>query len=163
MTRTLSEKQVLKKLGIEDFRHLSKDTVMSFASMLPEMDVEVAKKALEQFPNFSETVLGAIVEFKGGLDKVIDDGSESAQQVYASYNSVMQALQKTLENESLTFEERQSVLNQMADIAKLVDEKDEKHKKFLLQGLMVLGSVVIAGVGVLASTLGGNARIGKGN
>lgn len=47
MNRTLNEKQVLKKLDIPDFRHLSKENVMKFATMLPHMDPEVAKKALE--------------------------------------------------------------------------------------------------------------------
>lgn len=50
MRYNLSEKKVLKKLGIEDFRHMTKDKIVQFASMLPQMDPEVAKKALEQFP-----------------------------------------------------------------------------------------------------------------
>ena len=49
MNRTLTEANVLKKLDIEDFRHLTKDKVITMASMLDRMDPEVAKKALEQF------------------------------------------------------------------------------------------------------------------
>ena len=45
MPKTLTEAQVLEKLNIPDFRHLSKDNVMSFASMIQNMDPEVAKKA----------------------------------------------------------------------------------------------------------------------
>ena len=48
MKHRLSEKKVLKKLGIPDFRHMTKDKVMGFASMLNQMDPEVAKKALEK-------------------------------------------------------------------------------------------------------------------
>lgn len=47
MSKQLTEAQVLEKLNIPDFRHLSKDNVMSFASMIQDMDPEVAKKALE--------------------------------------------------------------------------------------------------------------------
>lgn len=47
MNRSLTEKQVLRKLGISDFRHMTKDKVVRFVSMLPYMDPEVAKKALE--------------------------------------------------------------------------------------------------------------------
>lgn len=57
MKRTLSEKKVLKKLGIPDFRHMTKDKVVEFASMLSRMDPEVAKKALEQFPEYAKNVL----------------------------------------------------------------------------------------------------------
>ena len=48
-SKVLSESQVLEKLDIPDFRHLSKDKIMTFFSMLPSMDPEVAKKAIEQF------------------------------------------------------------------------------------------------------------------
>ena len=44
MSKMLTETQVLKKLNIPDFRHLSKDNVMSFVSMIDKMDPEVAKK-----------------------------------------------------------------------------------------------------------------------
>lgn len=46
MKRTLSEQKVLKQLKIDNFRQLSKDTVMKFASSINQMDPEVAKKAL---------------------------------------------------------------------------------------------------------------------
>jgi len=44
MKHTLSEKRVLSKLGIADFRQMTKDKVVKFASMLPYMDPEIAKK-----------------------------------------------------------------------------------------------------------------------
>ena len=64
MKYTLSEKKVLKKLGIKDFRHMTKDKVVSFASMLPYMNPEVAKKALEQFPSFKDLAGDMVIEYK---------------------------------------------------------------------------------------------------
>ena len=57
MSRTLSEQKVLKKLDIPDFRHLTKDKIIAFASLLPQMDTYVANKALELFQNFASTSL----------------------------------------------------------------------------------------------------------
>ena len=57
MNRTLTEQKVLRKLGIQDFRHMTKEKVTGFVSMLPRMDPEVAKKALEQFPDFTKTAI----------------------------------------------------------------------------------------------------------
>lgn len=54
MSRQLSEKQVLEMLGIPDFRHLSKDRIMSFTSALPQMEPQVAIAALQQVPHFDE-------------------------------------------------------------------------------------------------------------
>lgn len=57
MARPYTEQQVLKKLDIPDFRHLTKEKVIAFATMVPKMNPEVAKEALEQFPNFASTSL----------------------------------------------------------------------------------------------------------
>lgn len=75
----LTEKQVLKKLNIPDFRHLSKDKIMTFFSMLPNMDSEVAKKAIEQFPTYASTVKEIVSEYKGFLEKAFADNAESVQ------------------------------------------------------------------------------------
>lgn len=65
----MSEAKVLKKLDIADFRHLTKDKVIKMASMLDKMDPEVAKKALEQFPEFVNTTKEMLTEYKESLDK----------------------------------------------------------------------------------------------
>lgn len=67
MDRPYTEIQVLKKLDIPDFRHLTKDKVIAFATMIPGMEPEVAKKALEQFPNFVSISLEIMKEYRGIL------------------------------------------------------------------------------------------------
>lgn len=64
MSKPLTEKQVLKKLGIPDFRHMTKAKVMQFATMLPYMDPEVAKMALEQFPEFAKRATEILLNIK---------------------------------------------------------------------------------------------------
>lgn len=60
----LTEKQVLKKLGIPNFSHLSKDNFIKFVSMLPNMENEVATKMLDQFPNFADTSREVMNDYK---------------------------------------------------------------------------------------------------
>lgn len=64
MSRQLSEKQVLEMLGIPDFRHLSKDRIMSFTSALPQMEPQVAIAALQQVPHFADTSLEIMQIYK---------------------------------------------------------------------------------------------------
>ena len=56
MKRITSEKQLLKQLGISDFRHITKDKLLAFTSSIDKVDPEVAKAAISQFPNFKEMV-----------------------------------------------------------------------------------------------------------
>ena len=102
MSKTLTEKQVLKKLGIPDFRHLSKEKVMKFATMLPHMDPEVAKKALEQFPEFAKTTKEMLVEYKDILEKGMASNDKSIMNCYDAGKAMISSLQKELDKEELS-------------------------------------------------------------
>lgn len=77
MARPYTEQQVLKKLDIPDFRHLTKEKVIAFATMVPKMNPEVAKKALEQFPNFASTSLDVLKEYRSVIQEAMEDDRES--------------------------------------------------------------------------------------
>jgi hypothetical protein len=158
----MSEEKVLKKLDIVDFRHLTKDMVIKMASMLDKMDPEVAKKALEQFPEFANTTKEMLKDYKESLDKGLELNNESVAKVYDSYNAIITALQKELENENLSFEQKKYIIEQMKEVAEKVDKKDTENKRFIA-GMATLAAIVVGGtVAVLASVLGGNTQI-EGN
>lgn len=94
MSKLLTEQKVLKKLNIENFRNLTKDKVITMASMLDKMDPEVAKKAIEQFPEFSNTAKEMLKEYKDTLDKGLETNKESVE----SYYSVCKVTIETLQN-----------------------------------------------------------------
>lgn len=52
--KKLSEDQVKEILNINNFRELSKDKIIKFAAMMPEMDKEVAMKMIDKFPEFKQ-------------------------------------------------------------------------------------------------------------
>src|SRR5690242_20014276 len=127
MNRLLTEQKVLRKLGIEDFRHLTKDKVITMASMLDKMDPEVAKKALEQFPQFSNTVKEMLVGYKDTLDKGLESNRESVQSYYDSCKSIIEVLQKQIDDEKLSFKEKKYIIDKMLEISKMMREKDSEN------------------------------------
>ena len=161
MNKPLGELKVLKKLNIVDFRHLTKDKVIKMASMLDKMDPEVAKKALEQFPKFSTTAKEMLNDYKDTLDKGLEANRESVQAYYYTCNSLIQSLQKQLETESLSFDEKKYIIDKMVEISKMMNAKDSENKRFIvtmaLIGAAVVGTVAVA----LATTLGGNIQTGE--
>lgn len=155
----MSEEKVLKKLDIVDFRHLTKDKVIKMASMLDKMDPEVAKRALEQFPEFANTTKEMLTEYKESLDEGLESNNKSVKAVYDTYNAVITSLQKELEKENLTFEQKKYIIEQMKDVAEKVDKKDTENKRFIA-GMATLAAIVVSStVVVLASALGGNTQI----
>ena len=157
MKKQLTEKQVLKKLNIPDFRHLSKEKVIKFASMLPDMNPEVAKKALEQFPTFTSTMTALVKDYKSILDNIITSNDKSTQAVYETYNKVLDALQNQLDsNPDMPFEEKKYILSEMSVIAEKVDEKDTENKGFKIK-IAIIGAAVVTFVGAaFAAVLGSN-------
>lgn len=161
MSRPLSEEKVLRQLKIDDFRHLSKDTVMRFASSIPKMDPEVAKKALEQFPNFVNAVKDGVVEYKEVAENVIKSGDKDHDRLMAMIDAENQQLIKMLDENELTLDEKFLIMDRLD---KLQDKVSEANREMRMYRLKVAGSVLaVIGVGILslASVLGGNSEISK--
>ena len=89
----------------------------------------------------------------------LDLNNESVQSYYTLCNSIIETLQKQLENENLSFDERKYIIDKMLEISKMMGEKDSENKKFIAT-LAIIGAAVVGGISaVLATTLGGNVRI----
>ena len=79
--------------------------------------------------------------------------------IYDACNSIISSLQKEVENENLSFEEKKYFFDQMIEVSKMMGEKDSENKKFIA-GCVALGAVVVTGVvAILGSALGGNTTI----
>lgn len=100
-----------------------------------------------------------LTEYKVSLDKGLESNNESVKAVYDTYNAIITSLQKKLENENLTFEQKKYIIEQMKDVTEKVDKKDTENKRFIA-GMSTLATIVVGGtVAVLASVLGGNTQI----
>ena len=122
------------------------------------MEPEVAKKALEQFPEFSGTVKTILLDYKELLNRAIDSDNESLRSTYETYNSIIMALQTELDKDTLSFDERKYIIEQMKDIANAVDKKDSENKKWLTKMAMIAGVTVVGVAAVLGSVLGTNTN-----
>lgn len=159
MGRLLTEKQVLSKLKIEDFRHLTKDKVIAMASMLDKMDPEVAKKALEQFPDFAKTMKEVLIEYKESLDTMLKENGDSVKSYYDSCDVILSTLQKELDREDLSFEDRKYIIDKMMEVNQMKGMKDSENKKFLATLAMCGVAAVTLVAGTLAAALGANTQI----
>lgn len=158
MSKSLTEKQVLKKLNISDFRHLKKDQVISMVTMLDKMDPEVAKKALEQFPEFASTMRHIFSEYKQSMDNIMKQNAEEIKIYYDACNEIIDACKKELEKEDLSFEERNSIIQQMIIVANMISDKNSENKRFAKNCIM-FGCVGIGVIcGSLIVVLGGNVK-----
>lgn len=156
MSRKLSEEKVLKKLKISDFRHMTKDKVVKLCSMLPYMDPEVAKKVLEQFPEYSATMGEMVKVYADVASKVLESGREGARAFYDACNSVLDEIKRQLEMPNLSESNKDKLNDKMISVVKMIGEKDTEAKKFALDVLKTVGGVVLSFAALVAAVLGIN-------
>ena len=161
MARSLTEQKVLKKLGIPDFRHMTKDKIVAFATMLPKMDPEVAKKALEQFPEFAKTATEIVSYYKELVEKGFDYNDASVKSFYLTCDSIIDTLNEQLKDGNLSFQEKQIIIDKMIELAKMKSDKDTENKKFIVDILKGAGWFALGVIASIATTLGVQTQMGK--
>lgn len=138
---------------------MTKDKVITMASMLDKMDPEVAKKAIEQFPNFSDTMKDILCDYRESLDKAQQANEDSVKSFYDSCDAIICSLQKELDKDNYTFEEKKYIIDKMMEVNRLKGDKDPENKKFIATMALFGVAAVTVVAGALSSALGGNTKL----
>lgn len=147
MEYTPVEKDVLSLMQRTDFKNLSKNDVISFASKLGELRPEVAKEVLAQFPEFVGLMKSTLTEYKGMLDSIVESDDDSIKEYYAVANKEMDSVvdsrkqfydfvkqvqadcSKLLDNPNLSPEMIMEILNRESELVKMANEKDSEIRE----------------------------------
>lgn len=154
MSKVITEEEARKLLKVDDFRHLSKDKVISFMSLIPDMDKDVAIKCIEQFPDFKNYGLDMFGKLNEGYQKIIDSGKESAKETMSAYRLVLDTMKEIIDKDDLTFDEKRQVAADMVMVADKISEQDKGWKDFLSKFAQGLGVAAVAGVAIGAAIVG---------
>ena len=155
----LTEDKILKKLDIPDFQHITPDKLARFTSMIPKMDPEVAKKALEQFPEFAQNAVNIMGYLKDSIDNAINGDDAETQQIFKLCDDMIKSLEKLREREDITFDERSLISNQIMEIVKIMQDTKSQNQKWKLALTGILTTAAIAITSILASGLGAETSI----
>ncbi|MFD4261881.1 hypothetical protein ACFWR9_30735 [Streptomyces sp. NPDC058534] len=145
-----NEAEIMRALGIDTWRHLSKEKAVRFAAMMPDMDTEVAMKIVEQFPEFRKFATDAFGAIEKAHEATLADGRHSLDQVYQALRANREIFERELHRGDLTWEQRKHLLELIQETARLASQKDTEHKRHvdgLLKKAMVgVGSALALGV-----------------
>lgn len=159
MLKYKSEQYYLKKIGIPDWRHMSKDKIIAFASSLPYMDPEVAKQALSQFPNFMDSSEKIISEYKEIIENTITENQIVTKDYLSICQQILNVLTDELNKEDLTTENKQFIIDKIIEVSHLAKDEITENRNFLLKLILGFGSVIVGVTVAAASILGSNARL----
>lgn len=144
--RSLTEEEVLKRLDIPDWRHMTKDKIMSFTSSLPYMDPEVAKEALKKFPEYAGMCTDVLSNINKSMNDVLDHADKSTKQIIEVCSSQIEVLQSELKKEDLSVEDKLTIND---NIVMLIEKMSELKNHDDEQARKLFDKVMSFGTGVL--------------
>lgn len=156
MKYTNDELEVLNKLGIESFREVTKDSIVQFASMIPNMDKEVAVKAIEQIPNITTSIVGAVTDYKDVAVNVLDLNDRASQRAYDEISKLIDIIEYTMARDDITSEERYACLNCLSDLSEKISELDSANKDMQQKIIKSAETIVTVAIIAIGSIIGIN-------
>ena len=142
MDYTPAEQNVLSLMDRTDFKNLSKNDVVGFASKLAELRPEVAREVLAQYPEYVKLMQSTIIEYKNMLDAIVksddesleayygvanrelDSATDSRKQYYDLIKQVQSDYSRCLNNPNLPPETVMEIIKKETDLVKMDDAKD---------------------------------------
>lgn len=150
----LSEIQVKEVLGISDWRGLSKEKLMNFVSILPDVDNEVAIKIIEQFPEFSKNSQIMVESLKEICNSALEENKHSSDQSMAAYKQILDELGIMLKKDDISEGDMKYITDKMIEVADKISAKDTENKGFWGKTINTVGGVVLGVAIIGASILG---------
>ncbi|MDE7267945.1 MAG: hypothetical protein K2N89_10815 [Lachnospiraceae bacterium] len=176
--KNLSKNDVLSiasKLG-----ELRPDVAKDVIAQFPEF-AKLIRSSMEEYKDILGTIISSddesIKQVYAIADKDMDTSADSRKQFYDFVGKVHADLSKCLDNPDLTAEERKDILAQEMEIfkavsekdseirthetetVKMVDKKDSEKRQFNWGAIKIASTVLVVGLGIAASTLGGNFNL----
>lgn len=140
-----SEDAVKKALAIDSWRNLSKDKLLHFVAMMPDMDKEVAVRIIEQFPQFKEFALHALDVLEADYQATLGANAHSQDAFHRACQDIRDAIKGQLDKGDLPLDDRRRLIECLMEVAKMESAKDTENKQFL-DGLFDKAVVGVAAV-----------------
>ena len=154
-----AEKRALELMQKDNFRGISKDNVMQLVSILDKVDPEVAKAIIAQMPEVVKGVVENEKAYASVLTKGIESCDTSTSSCFQTEDDIVKALQKEIDKEDTTFEQKQYYFEKMAEAAERKEGKDSEHKNMVLTILKYGGEALAVGLMITAGIFIGKADI----
>ncbi|WP_346096941.1 hypothetical protein [Streptomyces olivaceiscleroticus] len=151
----VNEAAVKRKLGIPNWRNLSKDKVLRFAAAMPEMATEVRLKLIEQFPAFKDLSKADIDAVKEAHKSTLAANENSQNHFYKASQDQRDALQADLGRDDLSWAQREALHDRLDQNVQRVGEKDSESKQLLGAGMKVVAAAGAAALGLGVVFVGG--------
>lgn len=152
MSKVLSEDEVKKILDVKDFRSISKDKIMEFVSLIPNMNKEVAMAAIAQFPNYADMAKGMTDGLIKLCDNAVKEVSVGNRETIELYKEILVNLQNQLKEENYSPEQKIKINEQMIEVANKISMTNTERNT-LINNIIKYGGSIVSGALVLGAVV----------
>lgn len=156
--KQISEEKMLQTLDIPDWRHMTKDKVLEFASQMYRLDPEVAKHAISQFPKFSEMGTNIVATLKESLTDIYELDGKYIDKAYAINEKILDDLEIQLKRPFQSAKSRANIINAMIEVSNNIGKLENERHSFLSDGFKTVATTAIAVITVAGTILGINIK-----
>jgi hypothetical protein len=165
--RYTSEVEVRKALGIETWRNLSKDTILRFLELLPDVDPELALKLIAQVPEITTLAKSVLEDAAKAHEATLASNARSQEMVHEIHLRSLQIFEAEL-GKDLSHEDWQRVIDEIRNVTSNARLKDTENKQFLSEQsdkrltTAALAGAVVVGVVLALARSGQKPLLGAG-
>lgn len=156
---SVTEKKLMKKLGISDWRHLTKDRMVKFASSIKNVDPEVAKRIIAQFPDFKDYSLTLLKEYSRNIDLIIENNKNSSDEIISVCKSLIATLESLIASDDTDLSEKDKLIDKELEVIELMRRIDADNKRYLLLLNGMFGLASAFSIAVVGSILGSRVNL----
>lgn len=149
-----SQEEILDALGAGDIAHLTTEQLQRLSNLMPQVDPEVAKAMLQQYPEFKAQVIAGLEVVKDNYAVTIDSNDKSQDHVFRALERTQDMLQGELNKDGNSPEDRRYLIDSYLKTTDKVIEQDKENKRFLdtAFGKSLITVSISVGLGALALT-----------
>ena len=125
---------------------------MEFASLIPNMDKDVAISIINQFPAYAESSRNMIEQYNVMCDKILQSNDDSRRDSVMAYKTVLDDLSSLLKQDGVTPELQEKITDKMILVADKIADLHEGNRNFL-EGIIKYGTPLIGGALLLGAVI----------
>ena len=94
----MTEEEVKKELGVQDFRSITKDKLMQFVSIIPKLDRELAIKIIEQFPSYADMATSMVGNLIDLCNNALENSKITEKEAIEAYKYCLETIRSEIES-----------------------------------------------------------------
>lgn len=142
---------ILEKIGAKDFRSINKEQIIAFATNLPNMDSDVAKECIKQFPNFKDYATQIVNHYYDLCNTTIENANKHSIE---KISLIIDDLRYELKKDNISEAYQEFIIENIIKASQILEDAEHSKNKLSQTIIQTAGVVGVFALAVGATILG---------